>query len=89
MMITDLEFQKSFDLFSLVTGGCVMSRSGYTVSDFKFFLGGGFGAYRASFKAIARGRNKAFTGGWAKGRIYKTPAGVVSVSSSRSSASAG
>ncbi|MEB3159850.1 MAG: hypothetical protein VKL20_00175 [Synechocystis sp.] len=88
MQITDLEHLQIPDLASFVTGGFFVSRSGFKVSDFKFFPGVGFGAYRASFKAIARGGKKAFTGGYAKGKIYKTRYGVVSVSSSRAYASA-
>jgi hypothetical protein len=88
MKIIDLEFQNFSDLLSQVTGGVMVSRSGRKIFDYKFFPNGKFGSFFAGFGAIARGDKKAFTGGYAKGKIYKTRYGVVSVSSSRAYASA-
>ena len=88
MLISDLDHLQISDLTSLVAGGFFLSRFGYTTSDFQFFSGLRFAAYRATIKAIARGHNNAVTSGYAYGRIFRTRSGIVSVSSSRAFASA-
>lgn len=84
MKIIDLEFHNLFDLFSQITGGLIVSCSGSSVSDDKVFDNISRGFYYARFKAFAKGGKKSFTGGYAKGRVYRVGSNVISKSSSLS-----